>query len=184
MKNNKIIAVVGMAGSGKSEAIKYLQEKFAWPKVYLGKYTFERMEKERMEINHHNEMIIREKIREELGMGAYARLSLPELKELLKKNNVVLIESHYSWAEYKIFKKEFGDIFKVLAVHASPDTRYKRLLARKNERPMNSKDEFIERDYSEIENIEKGGPIARADYHIVNEVDLKDLHKKIDSINF
>jgi hypothetical protein len=42
--------------------------------------------------------------------------------------------------------------------------------------------EFQARDYSEIENIEKGGPIAMADYLVVNEGSLKDLHKKLNLI--
>jgi len=179
-KNKKILAVVGMAGSGKTEAIKYFQDKFSWPKIYLGKYTFERMKKEELEINYQNEKVMREKIRKELGMGAYAILALPELKELLNKNNTVLIESLYSWDEYKILKEEFGHDFEVLAIHASPKTRFRRLLERKEERPMSAHDEFIERDYSEIENTDKGGPIARADYHIVNEGEIEELKNKID----
>ena len=184
INNKQILAVVGMAGSGKSEAIKYLQEKFSWPKIYLGKYTFERMKKEGLETNYKNEKIIREKIRSELGMSAYAKLALPELHELLKKNDNVLIESLYSWEEYKILKEEFGHQFKVMAIHASPSIRFERLLARIDERPMSKHNEFIERDYSEIENTNKGGPIARADYHIVNEEDIKKLNKKIDLLKF
>ncbi|MDA3840672.1 MAG: AAA family ATPase [Patescibacteria group bacterium] len=183
INNKKIIAVVGMAGSGKSEAIKYLQDKFGWPKIYFGKFTFDRIKKEGLETNYKNEKLIREKIRKELGMGAYARLALPEIKELLKKNNNILIESLYSWKEYKIFKEEFGDKFRVMAIHASPSVRFERLLARINERPMSAREEFIERDYSEIENTDKGGPIARADYHILNEISLEDLKRKIDSLN-
>ena len=145
-------------------------------------YTFERMKKEGLETNYKNEKIIREKIRNELGMGAYAKLALPELHELLKENDNVLIESLYSWKEYKILKEKFSDQFKVIAIHASPSVRFERLLARKNERPMSARDEFIERDYSEIENTDKGGPIARADSHIVNESGIKNLYKKIDSL--
>jgi len=48
-------------------------------------------------------------------------------------------------------------------------------------RPLNKK-AAIARDYSEIENVEKGGPIAMADYIIINEGTLKDLHKKLDGI--
>ena len=179
INNKQILAVVGMAGSGKSEAIKYLQDKFSWPKIYLGKYTFERMKKEGLETNYKNEKIIREKIRSELGMGAYAKLALPELNELLKKNDNVLIEILYSWKEYKILKEEFGHKFRVMAIHASPSIRFERLLARINERPMSAHDEFIERDYSEIENTDKGGPIARADYHIINEGKVDKLYKQI-----
>jgi len=182
VNNKKILAVVGMAGSGKSEAIKYLQDKFSWPKIYLGKYTFERIKKEGLEVNYENEKIAREKIRNEHGMGAYAKLALPELNKLLEENSTVLIESLYSWEEYKILKDTFGDNFNVLAVHASPLVRFERLLNRRNERPMSNKEEFQERDYSEIENTDKGGPIARADFHIINELNIDNLYKEINNI--
>ena len=35
------------------------------------------------------------------------------------------------------------------------------------------------RDYAEIENLEKGGPIAMADYTILNPEDLKFLMKQV-----
>ncbi len=180
-QNKKIYAVVGMAGSGKSEAIKYLQTKFGWPKVYLGEATFRRLEKEGLELNYENERLIREKIRAELGMGAYALLALDKIKKLLAKHQIVLIESMYSWAEYKIFKKEFGQNFYVIAVYASSQTRFQRLRHRP-QRPINNWQEFVKRDWTEIEGTDKGGPIAIADYTLINESSLADLYKQIDNI--
>lgn len=171
-----------MCGSGKSEVIKYLENKHNWPTIYLGEATFNRIKEEGLETNYENERIIREKIREEKGMGAYAELALPKLKKLLAKNNTVLIESLYSWSEYKIFQKKYPEYFEVISVFASPKTRYERLRSRKKERPMKNIKEFLKRDYSEIENIEKGGPIARANYTIINESGLKNLHKQINNI--
>ncbi len=181
MENKKIIAVVGMAGSGKTETIRYLQKKLNWPKIYLGEATFDRIKKEGLEVNYKNEKIIREKIRKELGMGAYAILALPKIKRILKESDVILLESLYSWDEYKIIKKKYKDNFKVIAVHASPKIRFKRLTKRIKERPIKSEKEFIERDYSEIEGADKGGPIARADFMIINEGTLKEYHSKIDN---
>ncbi|HAM88606.1 MAG: Dephospho-CoA kinase-like protein [Candidatus Falkowbacteria bacterium GW2011_GWC2_38_22] len=182
MKNKKIIAVVGMCGSGKTEAVKYLQEKLNCPRVYFGEVTFDRMKEIGLELNYENEKITREKIRQELGMGAYATLSLPKINQALENNDYCIIESLYSWSEYKILKENFGDSFITLAVFASPTTRFKRLSNRTNERPMKSIEEFIRRDYSEIENIEKGGPIARADFLVYNEDGLDELKKQLDII--
>ncbi|MCK4539638.1 AAA family ATPase [Candidatus Parcubacteria bacterium] len=180
--NKKIIAVVGMCGAGKTEVVNYLKKKLNCPNVYFGDVTFDRMKEKSIEINYENEQITREKIRQELGMGAYATLSLPKIKKTLEDNNICLVESLYSWSEYKIMKDNFGDNFYTLAVFASPATRFARLTNRKHERPMNSKEEFIRRDYSEIENIEKGGPIARSDFLIYNETSIDDLKKQIDNI--
>ena len=152
MADKKIIAIVGMAGSGKSEAIKYLKKEYNWPSVYFGQATFDRMKKEGLKLNYRNERLVREKIRKEMGMGAYALLALPKIKNLLKKNKIVLVESLYSWDEYKIMKKEFANNFILIAIYASPATREKRLYQRQEERPINSQKEFITRDYTEIEN--------------------------------
>jgi dephospho-CoA kinase len=35
------------------------------------------------------------------------------------------------------------------------------------------------RDYAEIENIEKGGPIAMADFTVVNDSDLQNLYSQL-----
>lgn len=43
MENKIILAIVGLPGSGKTEAIEYLKEKLGWPKIYFGDVTFDRM---------------------------------------------------------------------------------------------------------------------------------------------
>ena len=45
-------------------------------------------------------------------------------------------------------------------------------------RPL-TKDQARARDYAEIENIEKGGPIAMADIVITNESSEEELKKRI-----
>lgn len=181
MKNKKIYAFPGMAGSGKSEAIRYLQEKNGWPKVYLGAATFEKMREMGLEENQDNERMAREKLREEYGMGVYAKLALPKIKKLLESNDIVLLESLYSWDEYKILKEEFGKNFNVIAIHTSPATRFARLKNRE-ERPLKTEEELKIRDWSEIENTDKGGPIAMADHAIINEGSRENFHGQIDKI--
>ena len=178
--SKRVIAIVGMPGSGKTVVTKYLQDKHGWPNVYMGEPTFDRIKEEGLETNYENEKICREKIRAEMGMGAYATLCLPKIKDKLQSSNVCLVESMYSWSEYKIYKEKFGDDFYCLAVFANPEIRFKRLSDRHNERPMSSREEFDRRDYTEIEGIEKGGPIARADFMAINETSLEDLKIQID----
>ena len=81
----------------------------------------------------------------------------------------------------------------VVAVYAPPKTRYQRLAKRKlakkdtdlRHRPF-TPSEAEKRDYAELENLEKGGPIAMADYTLTNTKSKKEfiqkavkLHKKI-----
>lgn len=181
MKNKKIIAIIGMAGSGKTATVEYLIKKYGWPKVYLGEATFDRLKKEGLTINYTNEQIIREKIRKELGMSAYAKLAFPKVAKLLKTAKIVLIESLYSWDEYKIFKKKYGKNFLAIAVTASSVIRLVRLKDRPI-RPIKTAAELLKRDWTEIEGTDKGGPIAVADYTIINDGTKEKLQKNIDLI--
>lgn len=118
---NKIIAIVGMCGVGKSVASELL-EKMNYKKVYFGGVTMEKLKEEGMEITPENEKIMRERLRSEYGMGAYAIMLLPKIKELSLENNVVL-DGLYSWDELKILKEELGDSLSVIAVVA--DKKFK-----------------------------------------------------------
>ncbi|MFA6251079.1 MAG: AAA family ATPase [Candidatus Paceibacterota bacterium] len=177
--NKIILAVVGLPGAGKTEIIEYLMNKTGWPKVYFGDVTFDEMKKVGLEINEANERITRERIRSEYGMGCYAILSIPKIKDLITTTSV-LVESLYSWEEYLEMEKAFGDDFKVLSVLSSPETRIKRMENRPI-RPL-SREDVISRDYAQIENIHQAGPIARADFFIINEESKEDLYKQIDEI--
>lgn len=175
---NKIIAVVGLCGSGKSEAVKFFTEN-GYSKVYFGEIVLEELKKRGLELNEKNEKFIREELRKKYGMGVMAQKSLDKIRELYKRGNVV-IESLYSWSEYKIIKSEFGDSFKLLAIHTSKPIRYKRLSER-NIRPL-TEEESIKRDISEIENIEKAGPIAFADYLVINDGTVEELREKLKNL--
>lgn len=167
----QIVSIVGMAGSGKSE-VAAVFEKRGYAKVRFGDITSEEIKKGGLDTNERNERNIRQQLREEHGMAAYARLSIPKIDDLLKSSNVV-IDGLYSWEEYTLLKDHYSDTLIVIAVWSSPATRYKRLASRPV-RPL-TLEEAVSRDNAEIENINKGGPIAMADITIINEHSIKNL---------
>ena len=177
MKNN-IIAIVGMCGAGKSVASDILENK-GYKKVYFGGVTMEKLKEEGLEINPENERMMRERLRKELGMGAFAKILLPRIKEYAKESNTVL-DGLYSWDELKILKDEFGDNLTLIAVIADKNIRYERL-SKREIRPL-TKDEAIKRDLTEIENVAKAGPIAYADYYIDNNKTLSDYEQRLQEI--
>ena len=172
---NKIIAVIGMCGSGKSEAVKYFLE-HGHRRVYFGDVVINELKERGLELNELNERLVREDLRKQFGMAAMAVKSIDKIREHFKAGNVV-IESLYSWSEYKIIGNEFGDNFKLLALHTDKKLRYERLMKREI-RPL-TLSEAISRDISEIENIEKGGPIAFADYMVINDGTIEELKTKL-----
>ncbi len=173
---NKVIAVVGMCGSGKSEAVKYFTE-HGYKRVYFGEVVMNEMKRLGLEVNEQNERATRENLRKEFGMGAMAVKSLPIIEEFIKHNNVV-VESLYSWEEFKILKDKFGDAFKLITIYTTKELRYERLLKRPF-RPL-TEAESMSRDLSEIEKLDKGGPIAYTDYLIINDGSLEEMNKHLE----
>lgn len=162
---NKLIALVGMSGSGKSVVTDYLEEN-GWTKLYFGGITYKLMKEAGIERTEDgkSEKEFREKLRKEHGPECYAKFLEKDIKEELEKGNVVL-DGLYSWYEYKYLIERFKDL-KLICVIADKNLRYERVAARPD-RPYDR--EAIEyRDISEIENLYKGGPIAFADYFILN----------------
>lgn len=164
-----------MCGSGKSEAVKFFENN-GYKKVYFGNVVLNHLKSLGLEINEQNERLTRENLRKDFGMGAMAVKSLPEIKKLIPEYNVV-IESLYSWDEYKILKQSFSNSIKLLTIFTTKDIRYKRLLNRKV-RPLTFQ-ESESRDISEIENLAKGGPIAFTDYLVINDGSLEQLYQEL-----
>ncbi len=175
---NKILAIVGMCGSGKSVACDFLEKK-GYQKVYFGGVTMMELERRGLEVTPENERVIRESLREELGMGAYAIKLLPVIEELYEKGNVVL-DGLYSWDELLVLKDKFKDNLKVIAVIVDKEIRYERL-SKREIRPL-TKEEAEKRDISEIENIKKAGPIAFSDYYIYNNGELESYEERLEEI--
>lgn len=175
---NKIIAIVGMCGAGKSVASEYL-ENLGYKKVYFGGITYDKLKEAGIERTPESEKKMREGLRKEYGMACYAILSLPKIKEYYKNSNVV-IDDLYSWSEYKTLINEFGNNVVLIGVIADKEIRYSRIAIRPG-RSYN-RAEAIDRDLSEIENLEKGGPIAYADYFIFNNGTISEYHKRLDEI--
>ena len=173
-----IIAIVGMCGSGKSIASDYLEEK-GYKKVYFGGVTMEVLKEKGLEVTPENEKMIRENLRKENGMGAYAKILLPRIKEYAKESPTVL-DGLYSWDEYKILKEELGDNITLVAIITTKSLRYERLKIREI-RPLTKK-EAEKRDIAEIENLAKGGPIAFADYFINNDGNISSYKKQLENI--
>ncbi len=174
----KIVAIVGMCGSGKSVASDFLVEK-GWQKVYFGGVTMMKLKEAALETTPENEKMMREKLRKDLGMGAFAKILLPQIKEFSAKGDTVL-DGLYSWEEYTILKEELGDNLKVVAIVVDRQLRYERLAIREV-RPL-SQEQAIKRDIAEIENSHKGGPIAFADYYIFNNGNISEYKERLEKI--
>lgn len=177
-KDIKIVAFVGLAGSGKSVAVDYITEK-GYPKVYFGGIVLDAMTEAGIELTEENEKPFREELRVREGKDFIVKRIINQIHDLINAGqHRVIAESLYSWTEYKALKKEFPGEFYVVAAVAPKRLRHRRLQNRPI-RPL-TQAEADGRDWAEIENLEKGGPIAIADHFVINDDSLEHLHTQID----
>lgn len=178
--NTKIIALVGLAGSGKSSAVDYFTQK-GIPKIYFGGIIYQAMNEAGIEPTWDNQQIFREEIRTREGKDFVVKRVVTGIRNLIQAGQKkIVLDGLYTWSEYKILKHEFPGQLSVIAIVTPKHLRYRRMTKRP-ERPMQPR-EVDRRDWSEIENLEKGGPIAIADYFVINDGTLEELHQKLNDI--
>ncbi len=179
-ENLKILAFVGLTGSGKTTAVEHFTKK-GFPKVYFGGVIYKAMAEAGIERTADSERIFREKYREEHGKDVVANKIVEQIRELAAAGqHRVIADGIYTWSEYKVMKHAFPGELNVVAIVSPRRTRYHRL-ANRVERSY-TETEAYERDQSEIENLEKGGPIAIADHYIINDDSEEALYEKLESL--
>jgi dephospho-CoA kinase len=168
-----------MAGAGKSVAGKFL-ESTGYRIIKLGSYIIGEIRRRDLAVTPSNEKLVREALRQERGMSAVATLALPELERLLLESRHVAIEGLFNLAEYDLLQETLQRPIIIIALATSKRTRYERL-AKRRERSL-TPSEAIERDLLEIKTVDKAGPIALADFTIINDGEVTDLHEKMSQV--
>ena len=173
----RALALVGMPGAGKTLCAQHLEERGYYQFRFGGIVTDEVVRRGKP-LTPDNERTVREEFRRNDGMDAIAKRALPELQNALKTRNSLVIDGLYSFSEYKTLVQQLDLI--VVAIACARHLRYERLKKRPV-RPL-TLEEAQQRDIVEIETIEKGGPIAMADYTLLNEGESSELLAKLDAL--
>ncbi len=177
-RHKAIIAIVGLPGSGKTEAANYLKEKKI-PSIYFGQAVLDLVNEKHRTYSEEFEKQARMDIRKKHGKAALAILNEKAIANALESNNIVIVESMRSWEEYTHLKKTFSDVnIYILALHTDKKIRYHRLLHRKTR----SISEGEERDISELIDTNMGATIAFADFLVKNNFSLVEFHDKLEQV--
>lgn len=166
----KLVLVAGMPGAGKSIVSKAARD-LGIPVYNMGDIIREDTLKFYKEITPETMRETSQKVRKLYGEDYVARRTLEKIKE---KEGVVLIDGVRSLIEVEVFKGR-GPTY-IIAVHASPRTRFERIKKRGRPGDPNDWEEFVKRDYMEL-SFGVGNVIALADFMIVNECSIDEAYR-------
>jgi dephospho-CoA kinase len=155
-----------MPGSGKS-LVTGVAKDMGIPVLVMGDVVREEARRRGIPPTPENLRSLSIRLREEFGDTVVAERIAERLRALIAQGvNVVVVDGVRSLKEVEVFRS-LGRVV-VVAVHASPRTRYERLRRRNRPGDPRSWDEFVARDMTEL-GFGLGDVIALADYMIVNE---------------
>ena len=157
-----IVCLTGMPGAGKSTIAEGLQSN-GYEIINMGNAVREEAKNRNLESTRENLGKLMLELREKNGPGAIAELVKSQIES--STSNVILIDGVRSNDEIQVLRK-FGTV-KLLAVHASTDTRFDFLQKRGRSDDPQTKEHFEERDNREM-GVGISNSIALSDYAISN----------------
>ena len=145
MLSKLIVCLTGMPGAGKSTIAEGLKPR-GYDVINMGNAVREEAKKRNVEPTRTNLGKLMLELREKNGPGAVAELIKSQIES--SSSNVILIDGIRSNEEINVLRK-FGSV-KLLAIHASTDTRFEFLQKRGRSDDPQTKEHFEERDNREL----------------------------------
>jgi dephospho-CoA kinase len=168
-----VIGVAGMAGSGKSIIVDTAKRN-GYTVVVMGDVIREETRSRGLELNPENMGKVMLNLREKGGNTIIAEKCILKIKK--SKNEKIIIDGIRSLVEAETFAKNFAK-FTLVAVHASPEARFKRLNNRGRSDDTDKWEIFQQRDLREL-GVGLGNAIAMSEYMLINDKDFKSIEKK------
>jgi dephospho-CoA kinase len=168
-----VMGLAGMPGAGKSVVVN-VAKAWGYGVVVMGDEVREEAKQRGLEPSPENLGRIMLELRQLEGEAAIAKRCIPKI--MAKAESKVIVDGVRSLAEVEEFRRHFQK-FVLVAVHASPETRFKRLFHRRRSDDPKSWEIFHERDMREL-SVGLGNAIAMAEHMIVNEESLETAKKR------
>jgi len=174
MTGKLVVGLAGMPGAGKSVVVTVARES-GYSVVVMGDEVREVAKRRSVEPTPENLGKIMLELRRNEGEAVIAKMCVPKIERAVGQR--VIVDGVRSLSEVEEFKRHFPS-FSFVAVHASPETRFKRLYHRQRSDDPKSWDVFRERDMREL-SVGLGNAIAMADHMIVNEGEMEAVKRKV-----
>ncbi len=172
-----VFGLVGLPGSGKSEAAAVARE-LGMPVVTMGDVIRAECRDRGLDpaTNHGT---VATALREENGPAAIAERSLPVIEAELESADTVVVDGIRSRVEVEYFEAAFGEAFVLVSVEAPFGTRAERLDLRGRDAGSEAGGESLaDRDARELD-FGMGEAMDRADYVVENTDSLEQFRNRI-----
>jgi dephospho-CoA kinase len=177
MNEKLVIGLAGMPGAGKSLVVSVAKDN-GYDTVVMGNIVREEAEKRCLDPSPENLGRIMLELRQKEGSNVIATRCISRIAEA--REHKVIVDGIRSLSEVDEFKKHFAK-FSLIAIHSSPETRFRRLYRRQRSDDPKNWEIFQERDMREL-NVGLGSAIVMAEQIIINEESLEDVKTKIKEI--
>jgi dephospho-CoA kinase len=176
----RIIGIVGLPGSGKSETAAVAHE-LGIPVVTMGDVIRQACRDRGLDPAEHHGRVA-SALREEGGPAAIAERSLPFIESAREDADTVLVEGIRSGVEVERFEAAFGDSFTLVAIEAPFEMRAERVDARGRDTPAAAGGESLEARDERERGFGMDDAIARADITVENTGSLDAFHDRIHTL--
>ncbi len=171
-----LLLITGMAGSGKTTLSEMLREN-GYTVFTMGDVIRHEVRMRNQPPTPENLGKMAEQIRKTGGDAAVARKCIPLI--IGEPNGKVALDGVRSLDEVYAFQEAFKTF--LVAVHASPESRYQRLKGRGRSDDPGNRQIFRERDHREL-GFGMGNAIALSDYIILNDDGIDNLERELDKL--
>jgi dephospho-CoA kinase len=165
----RVICISGMPGAGKGVAADAARQ-MKLDVLVLGDVIREETERRGLDPTPQNIGAVMLEVRQKDGPAVVAKRLLPKIWAC--KSHIVIVEGVRSLQELAELRSQYEVL--TVAIHASPKTRFQRLLSRNRSDDPKNWDTFSERDEREL-NVGLGHVISLADILLVNEGSINEL---------
>ena len=169
-----VLALAGMPGSGKSLVVDMARES-GFDSVLMGDVVREEARRRGVEPDAINIGNIMLELRQTEGKAVIARRCVPKIVSTTSQK--VIVDGIRSLDEVEEFKRHFSKLV-LMAVHASPETRFTRLFHRRRSDDAADWEVFHKRDMREL-SVGLGNAIAMAECVVVNEEPAGAVKRKV-----
>lgn len=169
-----IIAVVGLARSGKDTLAYLLSQRFGFERFdFYRDVIVPLMQAQGIEPSKQNAARFGNEMRAKFGMGVFGK----KMAEIVKGKERVVVTGARSLEELKHLE-EIAQMFYIIKVEAPEQQRFER----RSELDSSEKKAFFKRDLDDLQNKGLQGVLKAADFSIDNSGSLQELEERLESL--